>query len=84
MTSVCTVVATILFLMSYVDIVIPGCKIFLQDARKIPEELICPHCNLVLNDPVQTTETGLRFCRECFNRYSVAYTVMTHMCIAHS
>ena len=44
----------------------PGHKVYLQDGGEIREGLTCSYCKLVLKDPVQTTETGLRLCRECF------------------
>ena len=44
----------------------PGHKVFLQDDGEIREGLTCFYCKLVLKDPVQTTETGLRLCKECF------------------
>ena len=46
----------------------PGYKVFLQDDRGIHEGLTCSYCKLVLKDPVQTSETGQRLCRECFNK----------------
>ena len=44
----------------------PGYKVFLEDGGEIHEELTCSYCELVLKDPVQTTESGLRLCRGCF------------------
>ena len=44
----------------------PGYKVYLQDGGEIREELTCCHCKLVLNDPVQTRESGLRLCRGCY------------------
>ena len=37
----------------------------LQDGE-IYEGLKCSYCELLLKDPVQTTESGLRLCRTCF------------------
>ncbi len=31
----------------------------------IPPDYICPICQLVCRDPVQTTECGHRFCENC-------------------
>ena len=28
---------------------------------------MCTHCSSLLKDPVQTSETGKRYCKECFN-----------------
>ena len=41
---------------------------YLQDGRDIHEKLKCSYCKLLLKDPVQTSESGLRFCRECFSK----------------
>lgn len=38
----------------------------LQDGVVLHDRLKCYHCQLVMKDPVQTKETGLIFCRECF------------------
>jgi len=43
----------------------PGYKLYLQDGE-IHEGLKCSYCRLVLKDPIQTSETGLRYCKECF------------------
>ena len=39
---------------------------FSEDGEEIREGLKCFYCKLVLKDPVQTTESGLRLCRGCF------------------
>ena len=39
---------------------------FLEDGEEIHEGLTCSYCKLVLKDPVQTSESGLRLCRGCF------------------
>ena len=44
----------------------PGHKVVLQDDGEIREGLTCAYCKLVLKDPVQTSETGQRLCKECF------------------
>ena len=44
----------------------PGYKVFLEDGGEIREGLTCSYCKLVLKDPVQTSESGLRLCRGCF------------------
>ena len=44
----------------------PGYKVFLEDDGEIREGLKCSYCKLVLKDPVQTSESGLRLCRGCF------------------
>ena len=46
----------------------PGYKVLPHDGREVREGLICFYCKLVLKDPTQTSETGLRFCRECFDK----------------
>ena len=46
----------------------PGYDAFpLQDGVVLHERLKCYHCQLIIKDPVQTKESGLIFCRECFN-----------------
>ena len=45
-----------------------GHVVHLQDDQKVPEELKCTYCKLVLNDPVETSESGLRFCKECYHK----------------
>ena len=49
-----------------VKAIMPGYKVFLEDNGDVRKGLKCSYCNLLLNDPVQTSESGLRFCRECF------------------
>ena len=44
----------------------PGYKVYLRDGGEIREGLMCCYCSLVLKDPVQTSESGLRLCRGCF------------------
>ena len=44
----------------------PGYKVFLEDGGEIREGLTCAYCKLMLKDPVQTSESGLRLCRGCF------------------
>ena len=39
----------------------PGHKVFLQDDGEI---------RVLLKDPVQTSETGQRLCRECYDKAS--------------
>jgi len=43
----------------------PGYKVFLEDDGEICEGLACSYCKLVLKDPVQTSESGLRLCQDC-------------------
>ena len=43
---------------------------FLEDGGEIREGLTCSYCKLVLKDPVQTSESGLRLCRGCFEKAS--------------
>jgi len=43
----------------------PGYKIYLQGGQ-VHEGLKCSYCLLVLKDPIQTSETGQRYCKECF------------------
>ena len=45
-----------------------GYKVFLQDGGDIREGLTCTYCKLVLKDPVQTSESGQRFCWECYHK----------------
>ena len=44
----------------------PGYKVYLQDGGEIREGLTCSYCKLLLKDPVQTSESGLRLCKGCF------------------
>ena len=44
----------------------PGYKVILQDDGEIREGLACLYCKLLLKDPVQTSESGQRLCKECF------------------
>ena len=44
----------------------PEYKVYLQKNGEIREGLRCSYCRLVLRDPIQTSETGQRYCRECF------------------
>ena len=44
----------------------PGHKVFLQDGGEIRDGLACSYCKLLLKDPVQTSESGQRLCKECF------------------
>ena len=48
----------------------PGHKVLLQVGGEIREGLTCSYCKLLLKDPVQTSESGLRLCRECFEEAS--------------
>ena len=44
----------------------PGYKLYLQEGGEVHEGLKCSHCKLVLKDPIQTSQTGQRYCKECF------------------
>ncbi|XP_065917637.1 TNF receptor-associated factor 6-like [Dysidea avara] len=44
----------------------PGHKVYPVDGGEVRDGLTCTYCKLMLKDPVQTSETGLRLCRECF------------------
>ena len=44
----------------------PGYKVVLQDDGEMREGLACFYCKLLLKDPVQTSESGQRLCKECF------------------
>jgi len=48
----------------------PGYKLYLQGGGKIHEGLKCSFCLLVLKDPIQTSETGQRYCKECFKDHA--------------
>jgi len=43
----------------------PGHKVYLQSGGEVRVELTCSYCELVLRDPVQTSETGMRICKDC-------------------
>ena len=51
----------------------------LQDGE-IREGLTCSYCKLLLKDPVQTSESGLRLCREC---YDTASKLVLHNIVGH-
>ena len=44
----------------------PGYKPYLQNNEELREGVKCSYCRLILRDPVQTAESGQRYCRECF------------------
>ena len=46
----------------------PGYKVYLQDGGDIGKHkgLLCGYCKLLLKNPVQTSKSGKRLCRECF------------------
>jgi len=44
----------------------PGYKVYPQKNGEVREGLKCSYCRLVLKDPIQTSETGQRYCKECF------------------
>ena len=52
----------------------PGYKLYPQNGE-IREGLKCAYCKLVLKDPVQTSETGLRLCKDCFE---IAHKLVLH------
>ncbi|XP_065899573.1 TNF receptor-associated factor 2-like isoform X2 [Dysidea avara] len=43
----------------------PGYKLCLQKGE-VHEGLKCSYCRLILKDPMQTSQTGQRYCKECF------------------
>ncbi|XP_065899595.1 TNF receptor-associated factor 2-like isoform X2 [Dysidea avara] len=57
----------------------PGHKLYLQ-CGEVHEGLKCTYCRLVLKDPIQTSETGQRYCQECFKDAARDYStgVETH------
>ena len=44
----------------------PGYKLHLQNSEEPREGVKCSYCRLILKDPVQTAESGQRYCRECY------------------
>ena len=44
----------------------PGYKLHLQNSEEPREGVKCSYCRLILKDPVQTIESGQRYCRECY------------------
>lgn len=44
----------------------------------IPSDYICPICQLVCRDPVQTTECGHRFCESCLEPI---LRFVSHVCL---
>ena len=57
----------------------PGYKIHLQKSSEIREGIKCTYCRLVLRDPIQTRETGQRYCRECFTDAIRSVLIIVHM-----
>ena len=51
-------------------LVMSGHVIHLQDDQTLPNELKCAYCELVLNDPMETSESELRFCAKCHDKAS--------------
>ena len=45
-----------------------GHVIYPQDDQQLAEELTCTYCQLVLNEPVEASESELRFCDSCFDK----------------
>ena len=56
----------------------PGYKVYLQDGGEIREGLTCCYCRLLLKDPVQTSESGLRLCKECYEKASKLVLLLIH------
>ena len=54
----------------------PGYNLPLQDGVVIQDRLKCLHCQLIMKDPVQTRETGLLYCRECFDEVLLYVIIM--------
>ena len=44
----------------------PGYKLRLQKNEEPSEGIKCSYCRLIMRDPIQTAESGQRYCRECF------------------
>ena len=62
--------------------VMPGLKLYLQEGGEVRDELTCSYYNLVLRDPVQTSESGLRFCKECFSKaQALVISVINSSCL---
>ena len=51
----------------------PGYKLHLQSNGESREGVKCSYCRLILRDPIQTTNTGQRYCRECFKEAARYY-----------
>ena len=51
-----------------------GYKLLMFLQEPVRTTFQCAYCKLVMRDPVQTSKTGIRFCKECYNkvpRYAV-------------
>ena len=57
----------------------PGYKLYLQNNEEPREGVKCSYCRLILRDPIQTTNTGQRYCRECFKE-AVRYAFLISLC----
>ena len=44
----------------------PGYKLRLRNNEEPNEGIKCSYCRLIMRDPIQTAESGQRYCRECF------------------
>ena len=58
----------------------PGYRVYSQDGGEVRDGLTCSYCKLMLKDPVQTTETGKRFCKGCFEK-AKAYVIFANVCL---
>ena len=91
MTAVCGVsfeVITLLLQLQklLIPLDMPGYKLSLQGKGEVHEGLKCSYCRLVLKDPIQTSETGQRYCKECYEdaRLAVNYAVFTIITVCTS
>lgn len=58
----------------------PGYKIYVQEnGGEIREGLKCFFCKLLLKDPVQSSETGQRYCKDCFSEVVAIRFVMSRL-----
>ena len=59
----------------------PGYKVCLINDDAFREGLKCSFCSLLLRDPIQTSETGQRYCKECYKeavRYCIPVVHYAH------
>lgn len=58
----------------------PGYKVYVQENDgEVREGLKCFFCKLLLKDPVQSSETGQRYCKDCFSEVVAIRFVMSRL-----
>ena len=58
----------------------PGYKLHMQSNEEPREGIKCSYCRLILRDPIQTTESGQRYCKECYKE-AVRCVLFKRLCM---